>query len=302
MKILVSGASGLIGSALVSVLRRDGHETTPLVRRAPGPGEIAWDPVSGRLDRRALEGFDVVVHLAGENIAALWTRGRRRSIRESRVRGTCLLSEALAGLRKPPTTLVSASAIGIYGDRGDEVLTERSLLGKANDFLVSVCLEWEAGADPARAAGVRVAHPRFGVVLSRSGGALPRFLLPFRLGLGGRVGSGLQWISWVAIGDAVAAILHIIRTEPLAGPINVATPDPLRNRDFTRTHGAVLNRPTMLSVPGAALRLVLGDMADQALLASARVMPERLLASGFQFRHPQLESALRSLLSESGRE
>jgi len=302
LRILVSGASGLIGSALVPALRQDGNVVIPLLRRTPGAGEIGWDPEAGRLNRQELENFDAVIHLAGENIGARWTGERRRRIRESRVRGTSLLSEALAGLRQPPRTLVSVSAVGIYGSRGDEVLTEASSPGDPSDFLVSVCLDWEAAADPARSAGIRVAHPRLGVVLSARGGALQRLLLPFRLGLGGRVGSGTQWMSWVAISDAVAALRHVIATETLAGPINVTTPEPLTNREFTAVLGRVLRRPTVFPVPAAALRLVFGEMADGTLLASSRVLPERLLKSGYRFQHTGLESALTSLLYPGRRE
>ncbi len=301
LRILVSGASGLIGSALVPELRRDGHAVAALVRRTPRPGEIGWDPETGRLDRAELEGFDAVVHLAGENIGARWTAGRKRRIRESRIKGTRLLSEALAALRRPPRVLMSASAVGIYGDRGDEVLTEASRPGDRQDFLVSVGLEWEAAADPARAAGIRVAHSRFGIVLSPEGGALQRLLLPFRMGVGGRLGPGSQWMSWIGIPDAIAALRHIIGADGLAGPINVPAPDPVPNRELTRILGRVLKRPTVLPVPASALRLIFGDMAEGTLLASARVVPERLLASGFRFRHPKLEPALRFLLGKEHR-
>jgi uncharacterized protein (TIGR01777 family) len=297
LRVLVSGASGLIGSALLPGLRGEGHRVIPLIRRAPGPGEIGWDPETGRLGRGELEGFDAVIHLAGENIGARWTAARRRRIRESRVRGTSLLSEALAGLRQPPRTLISASAVGIYGSRGDEILTEASPPGDPTDFLVSVGRDWEAAAEPARAAGIRVVHPRFGVVLSPDGGALQRLLLPFRLGLGGQVGSGRQWMSWIAIHDAVAALRHIMATETLTGPINVTAPEPVTNREFTGTLARVLRRPAVLPVPATALRLVFGAMADGTLLASTRVLPERLLGSGYGFRDGSLESALRSLLS-----
>jgi uncharacterized protein len=302
LRILVTGASGLIGSALVPALRQDGNVVTRLVRRAPGVGEIGWDPQAGRLNRRELENFDAVIHLAGENIGARWTAERRRRIRESRVRGTCLLSEGLVGLRQPPRVLLSISAVGIYGNRGDEVLTEASRPGDRSDFLVSVALDWEAAADPARAAGIRVAHPRLGLVLSTRGGALQRLLLPFRLGLGGRVGSGEQWMSWIAISDAVTALRHILATETLAGPINVTAPEPLTNREFTRVLGRVLRRPTVFPVPATALRLVFGEMADGTLLASSRALPDRLLRSSYRFQHTGLESALTSLLYPGRRE
>jgi uncharacterized protein len=302
LRVLVTGASGLIGSALVPALRQDGNTVTALVRRAPGAGEIGWDPEAGRLNRRELENFDAVIHLAGENIGARWTAERRRRIRESRVRGTRLLSEALAGVRQPPRTLVSASAVGIYGSRGDEVLTDASPTGDPSDFLVSVGLDWEAAADPARAAGIRVAHPRLGLVLSTRGGALQRLLLPFRLGLGGRVGSGRQWMSWIAISDAVGALRHIMATESLAGAINVTAPEPITNREFARVLARALRRPAVFPVPATALRLVFGEMADGTLLASSRVVPEKLLRSGYRFRHGGLESALGSLLHPGHRE
>jgi len=302
MNVVVSGATGLIGSALVASLRAEGHRVTCLVRRRAGPGEIQWDPELERLLPHQLEGQDAVIHLAGENIGVRWTRTRKLRIRESRVRGTRLLSETLAQLTSPPRVLVSASAIGIYGDRGDAVLTEASELGDpAHDFLVSVCLEWEAATAPARAAGIRVVHPRFGVVLSPEGGALRKLLLPFRLGLGGPIGSGNQWMSWVALTDVVGAIRHAIGTEQLAGPVNVTAPEPVTNREFTRALGQALGRPAVLPVPAVALRLALGEMAQATILSGARVVPERLLGTGYRFQDPGLEDALRSLLHRKGR-
>jgi uncharacterized protein len=297
LHIAVTGGSGLIGTALIQQLRRGRHRITQLVRRRAGLGEVSWDPASGRLDPVALEGVDAVVHLAGENVGVRWTAARKRRIRESRVSGTRLLSQTIARLRRPPRVLISASAVGIYGDRGDETLTERSTLGDPrSDFLASVSQEWEAAADSALAAGIRVTHPRFGVVLSPDGGALRKMLLPFRLGLGGRVGSGTQWLSWISIDDAVGAIHHALETESLRGPLNATAPNPVTNRDFTRTLGRVLRRPTPFTVPAAALRLALGEMADETLLASARALPAKLLQSGYPFRHPDLEGALRHVL------
>ena len=302
MNVVVSGATGLIGSALVAALGAEGHRVTCLVRRRAQPGEIQWDPGLERLLPHQLEGQDAVVHLAGENLGARWTAGRRRRIRESRVRGTRLLSETLARLESPPRVLVSASAIGIYGDRADEVLTEASELGDpAHDFLVSVCLEWEAATAPARAAGIRVVHPRFGVVLSPDGGALGKMLPPFRLGLGGPLGSGSQWMSWIALRDVVGAILHALKNENVAGPLNVTSPEPVTNREFTRALGQALGRPAFIPIPAVALRLALGAMAEATILSSARVVPERLLASGYRFQDPGLEDALRSLLHRRGR-
>lgn len=298
LHVAVTGASGLIGSAFTRRLVMDGHRVSRLVRRAPGPGEIGWDPVAGRLDPNDLEGLDAVVHLAGENVGVRWTAARKARIRDSRIQGTRVLSEALARTRRHPAVLVSASAIGIYGDRGDEILTERSALGPREDFLATVGQDWEKAASPARGAGIRVVHPRFGVVLSPAGGALGKMLLPFRLGLGGRLGKGSQWMSWISIDDVVGALLHLVLNEALSGPVNVTAPEPLRNRDFTRTLGRVLSRPTPFPVPAAALRLVLGEMADSTLLASTRVLPERLLGSGYRFTHPDPETALRQVLGQ----
>jgi uncharacterized protein len=296
--IAVTGASGFIGKALVEELTRTGHWVQPLVRRPAQPGEISWDPAGGRLDPGDLEGVDAVIHLAGENVGGRWTAARKARIRESRVSGTRLLSEALARLRQPPAVLVSASAIGIYGNRGSESLTETSGPGDPGDFLVSVAREWEAAAEPARAAGIRVVHPRFGVVLSPNGGALKKMLLPFRLGLGGRLGDGSQWMSWISIDDAVGAIQHAISSPTLRGAVNATAPEPVTNRDFTTTLGRVLKRPTPFPVPASALRLALGEMADGTLLTSVRALPTRLLESVYRFRHADLESALRHVLGK----
>jgi uncharacterized protein (TIGR01777 family) len=295
LRVAISGASGLIGTALSVALERDGHAVLPLVRsRHAGPGEIAWNPEAGRIDAAALEGLDAVVHLAGENIAQRWTAGVRSRILESRVRGTRLLADTLASLSRPPELLVSSSAVGYYGDRGDEPLDESSPPG--DDFLAGVAEAWENAAKPAAEAGIRVVHPRFGVVLSPAGGALKRMLPAFRLGAGGRLGSGRQWMSWIAINDAVDAIRFVIGTPALAGPIDFTAPEPVTNAEFTRVLGRVLGRPTFLEVPAVALRLLFGEMADRTLLASQRARPARLLGAGFSFRHPMLEDALRALL------
>jgi uncharacterized protein len=297
LHVAVTGAHGLIGSALRRRLEATGHRVTPLVRRMAKAGEISWDPDSGRLEPAQLERVDAVIHLAGENVGARWTAARKRRIKSSRIEGTHLLSEAIAQARRRPAVLVSASAIGIYGNRGDEVLAENSPPGDAAlDFLAEVCREWEAAAEPARASGVRVVHPRFGVVLSAEGGALEKMLLPFRLGLGGRLGSGTQWMSWISIDDVVGAIIHVLLTESFSGPVNLVAPEPVRNRDFTAILGRVLSRPTPFAVPAAALRLALGEMANSTLLASVRVLPKRLLAAGYRFEHADLETALRYLL------
>jgi uncharacterized protein len=295
--VAITGASGLIGSALSRRLAAEGHRVTRLVRRPAGTGEISWDPAAGYLRSQDLEGVDAVVHLAGENVGARWTAARKARIRSSRVQGTSLLSEALARMRRRPVVLISASAIGIYGDRGEELVTENTLPANASlDFLARVGQEWEGAADPARAAGIRVVHPRFGLVLSPAGGALKKMLLPFRLGLGGRLGSGAQWMSWISIDDTVGAILHALVTDSFSGAVNLVAPDPVRNRDFTRILGQVLSRPTPFAVPAGALRLALGEMATATLLASLRVLPKRLLASGYRFEHPDLKTGLEAVL------
>lgn len=299
MKVLVSGSTGLIGSALVSFLASGGHEVTRLVRSTPKPGvgEVHWDPVTGGVDATGLAGLDAVVHLAGESIAAgRWTVVKKSKIRTSRVRGTRLLSESLARLDQPPKVMVCASAIGYYGDRGGEVLREESPPGSG--FLAEVCREWEAAAAPAAQRGIRVVNLRIGVVLSPAGGALGKMLFPFRLGFGGIIGTGKQYMSWIALDDLVAVIAHALTTEVLQGPVNAVAPNPVINLEFTRTLGRVLARPTLFPMPTFAVRLVFGEMGDELLLASTRVQPTRLLASGYEFRYPQLEGALRHMLGK----
>jgi len=297
MNILVSGSSGLIGSALVPFVRSGGHRVVRLVRSRSrrGSDEISWDPDNGRLDRGDLEGFEAVVHLAGVNIAAgRWTVRQKARIRDSRAKGTRLLSEALAGLAHPPQVLVSASAVGYYGDRGQEILKEESAPG--TDFLAGVCREWEAATQPAAARGVRVVNTRFGMVLSASGGALPKMLTPFRLGLGGVVGSGRQYMPWIALDDVVGVVNHALKVVKLGGAINTVAPQAITNREFTKTLGRVLSRPTVFPVPAFMARLALGEMADALLLSSQRVEPARLLEAGYGFRYPELEGALRHVL------
>ncbi len=295
MKILVTGATGLVGSAVVPFLAGGGREVARLGRSAPGAGDIRWDPDAGVLDARALEGFDGVVHLAGENIASgRWSAAKKRRIKESRVRGTRLLAETLAGLERPPRVLVSASAVGFYGDRGDEELTESSPAGSG--FLSDVCREWEAATEAAEGKGVRVVHARLGVVLSRDGGALGKMLTPFRLGAGGIVGNGRQYMSWMTLDDTAAALGHLLATETVSGPVNVVAPVPVTNREFTSTLGRVLRRPTVFPLPGFVARVVFGEMADALLLASTRVQPAGLLDSGYTFRHGTLEEGLRHVL------
>ena len=297
LHIAVTGASGLLGSSLIPFLTTGGHRVTRLVRGAPGEGEVRWDPAGGQVDAAKLEGVDGVVHLAGENVGARWTRERKRRIRASRTDGTRILAETLARLRRPPRVLVSASAIGVYGDRGDEILTEMSSpLDAPSDFLVAVGREWEAATEPARAAGIRVVLLRFGIILTPAGGALGRMLPAFRFGGGGPLGSGDQWMSWVAIDDAVGAVHHALVNDPLSGPVNATAPEPVTNREFAATLGRVLGRPALVPVPGAALRLAFGEMADVALLGSQRVIPRRLVEAGYRHRHPALEGALRFLL------
>lgn len=300
MRILVSGSSGLIGSALLPFLTAGGHSVTRLVRskRAGGDvGSILWNPQAGTIDRGALEGFDAVVHLAGENIAGgRWTAARKARIRDSRVKGTRLLATTLAGLARPPRVLVTASAVGYYGDRGDELLAEESPPGTG--FLAELCREWEAAADPAREKGIRVANLRLGLVLSGTGGALPRMLPAFKLGVGGVIGSGRQYWSWIAIDDLVGAIYHALTTESLRGPVNVVAPRAVTNREFTKTLGRVLSRPTIFPLPAFAARLALGEMANELLLAGQRLEPARLVASGYKFLYPELEDALRHVLGK----
>lgn len=296
LRVAVTGSSGLIGTALVEALAREGHEVRRVVRRMPGSGsrDVFWKPSEGRIDAGGLEGLDAVVHLAGDNVGERWTPEKKRRIRDSRVLGTRLLAETLASLQRPPRVLVSAAAVGYYGDRGDERLDEQSPPG--DDFLARVGVEWEEAAEPAQRAGIRVVRLRLGVVLSRNGGALARLLLPFRLGLGGRIGSGGQWMSWISLADAVDAIRFAITTTGVEGPVNAVAPEPVTNEEFTRALGEVLGRPTVIPVPAPALRLVFGEMADATLLASQRAIPDRLLAAGFVFRHPRVEDALRAAL------
>jgi uncharacterized protein (TIGR01777 family) len=291
MRVLVTGSHGLIGTALVEALSARGDDVTPLSRPA------GWDPDAGTIDRDLIAGHDAVVHLAGESLGERrWTDEQKRRIMDSRRAGTSLLTGALAGLPGDvrPSVLVSASAIGYYGDRGDETLTESSSAG--HGFLADVVREWEAAAAPARDAAIRVVHPRTGVVMSPRGGALARQLLPFRLGLGGPLGGGTQWLSWVSLDDEVAALLHCIDTPSLSGPVNVVAPTPVTQREFASTLGRVLHRPAVLPTPLLPLRLVYGrELVAQVLLWSQRVVPDALVASGFAFRHPTLEEALRAV-------
>jgi hypothetical protein len=296
MNVLVTGSGGLVGSALVPALGRAGHRVRKLVRRVPGGGDEArWDPAGGTIDRAGLDGLDAVVHLAGESIAAgRWTASRKARIRDSRVEGTRLLCEALAGLDKPPAALISASAVGYYGDRGNEVLVEDSPPGAG--FLPNLCCAWEAATQPAAERGIRVVLLRIGVVLSPKGGALARMLPAFKLGLGGRIGHGRQYLSWITLDDLVGVIRRVLADGNLSGPVNAVSPNPATNLEFTRALGRALSRPTIFPMPAWVARLAFGEMADALLLASARVRPERLLHIQHEFHHSTLETAFRHLL------
>jgi len=293
-KVLISGASGLIGAALVRRLTAKGWQLTRLIRGVPsGPGQITWD-IAQPIPPESVSGFDAVLHLAGESIAERWTEAKKRAVRDSRVVGTRNISEALAQAARRPALLVSASAIGIYGDRGDQVLGEQSSPGEG--FLAEVCREWESATQAAAQAGIRTVQARFGIVLSRSGGALAKMLGPFRLGIGGKLGSGRQWWSWVALDDVIGAIEHVLKTQTLAGPVNVVSPNPVTNREFTRSLASVVARPAFFPMPAWVARLALGQMANELLLASQRVEPARLRSSGYRFARSDLHSTLVSIL------
>ena len=298
MKIAITGSTGLVGSALVPFLNAGGHHVTRIVRTSTTEGDAVWNPGTGQIDAARLDGLDAVVHLAGENIAARrWNAEQKARIRDSRVQGTKLLCETLAKLQRPPRVLISASAIGFYGDQGDRELTEASPSGSG--FLPEVCREWEAATEAAKKASIRVVQLRFGVILSPGGGgALAKMLTPFRLGLGGRIGNGRQWMSWIALDDVVGCIHHALATDSLHGPVNAVSPRPVTNREFTKTLGKVLWRPTLFPMPGFMARLAFGEMANELLLASTRVLPRALLDSGYRFLYGDLESALRHLLGK----
>jgi uncharacterized protein (TIGR01777 family) len=296
MEIAIAGASGLVGSRLIPALTADGAAVTRLVRGAPKSGEIEWHPNQIQLDPQSLEGFDVIVNLAGENIAGgRWTDDQKRKIRDSRVSGTHLLSEAIAKMSAKPSAFICASATGIYGDRDDETLDEQSESGSG--FLAGVCREWEKACEPALKADVRVVNLRFGPILAREGGMLAKLLTPFKMGMGGKVGSGKQYISWVGLDDAVSAIKLAIYDQSIRGPLNIVSPNPVTNEEFTRTLGHVLNRPTALAVPAFAARLAFGEMADEMLLASQKVIPKKLMSVGFEFKFPELEAAMRKYVA-----
>ena len=294
MRVAITGSSGLIGTALGSHLKANGHSVVPFVRGAAEKSGSTWDPATGWIRPGAFEGIDAVVHLAGASIGeGRWTESRRRELLESRVGPTRLLVSHLAKLPKPPA-FVSASAVGYYGNRGDAVLTEDSARGTG--FLADITTAWEEAAKEGQGA-VRTAILRFGVVLSRDGGAFPRMLLPFRFGAGGTLGRGRQWMSWVALDDVVRAIKYVLETGA-EGTLNVTAPGPVTNREFTRALAKVLHRPALFPVPPIALRLLLGGSADELLLASQRVVPTRLVASGFQFQFGEIESGIRVALGK----
>lgn len=296
MRVAVSGSTGLIGSALVERLRREGHTVLRLVRGGKaGPGDVAWDPEAGTIDTAALEGVDAVVHLAGENVGARWTAEKKRRIRDSRVKGTRLISEAICRLARRPRVLVQAAGTGIYGNRGDEVLTEASAPGTG--FLAEVGQDWEGASGHAESAGIRVVRLRFGVVLTAKGGVIDRLMLPFKMGVGGRIGSGRQWMPWISLDDAVEIIVRALRDERLRGSIN-AVAGSARSEEFTDAFARALRRPALFPVPGFGLRAVFGQMADEALLSSQRAEPARLREIGHVFHHPTVDVALAAALRD----
>ncbi len=292
LRIAITGASGLVGTQLRAFLSGGGHTVLSLVRRAPAAGEVRWDPLGGTIDTDALEGVDAVIHLAGESVAERWTPARKRAIRESREIGTRTLAEGLARMKRPPRVLVSASAIGWYGaNRGDEPVDETSAPG--NDFLAEVALAWEAATAPAEQAGVRVVHARIGVVLSAAGGALERMLTPAKLGALGPIGSGRQYMSWIALDDTIGAIHHLLYADDVRGPVNLTAPEPVPQAEFARTLGHVLHRPSFAPLPAFVVKAMFGEMGENVLLGGQRVIPRRLQEQGFTFLRPRLEDALR---------
>jgi uncharacterized protein (TIGR01777 family) len=296
MKVLITGSRGLLGSYIVPFLESKGHQVTRLVRSNPQANDVLWNPEARQVDKAKLEGFDAVIHLAGDNIASgRWTASKKDAIRKSRVEGTRFLSETLASLSKPPKVLVAASAIGYYGDRCDEILTEASTPG--TNFLAQVCKEWEASTAPVERSGTRVVNLRIGVVLSTKGGALNKMLPPFKMGAGGIIGSGKQYISWITPEDISGITEFILTHNDLRGPVNAVAPNAVTNHQFTAALGAALKRPTIFPVPGFAAHLLLGEMADELLLSSALVKPEKLLSAGYKFKHEDIKSALVKVLA-----
>jgi uncharacterized protein len=293
MRLAITGSSGLIGRPLSTFLSAGGHEVLRLVRGKAEAGELHWDPAAQTIDGGPLEDLDAIIHLAGENVGAgRWSEDRKKAIMDSRVMGTKLLARTLPNLKHPPKAWISASAVGFYGNRADADLDENATRGEG--FLAEVCRAWEAETQPATEAGIRVVNTRFGTVLSAEGGALGKLILPFRVGLGGPTGDGKAWWPWIALEDALGAVLHCIVTDRLSGPVNVVAPETVRNADFAHALGKVMHRPSVIPTPASALRLAFGDMVDEALLASMRVLPRKLQDSGFKWLHPELEDALRT--------
>ncbi|HMP90022.1 MAG TPA: TIGR01777 family oxidoreductase [Kiritimatiellia bacterium] len=296
MKVLVTGSNGLIGRELVTRLTGAGHFVVRMVRDNPdrARGDIMWDPVTGHIERASMIGLDAVIHLAGESILGLWTKAKLERIHKSRVVATGYLAEALASLSPRPKTLISASAVGYYGDRDDERLTEESPAGKG--YLPQLCREWEDATAIARNSGIRVVNTRIGIVLSSRGGALASMLPPFKMGIGGTIGLGRHYMSWITLDDLVDAMIYILENEKVTGPANLTSPQPVTNKEFTKTLGRVLRRPTILPVPSPILKLLPGNMANETFLSSARVEPAKLIRAGFKFQNPDLENALQALI------
>ena len=296
MIVAVTGTSGLIGASLVSFLSKKDITVCKILHENPTDNEISWKPENGAWDSAFTKGIDGIVHLAGENIAAgRWTKEKKEKIRSSRIEGTKRLCEHVLKLPTPPSVFVCASAVGFYGDRGTEILNEDSSRG--NGFLSDVCIGWEESANAISNAGIRVVNLRFSMVLSNAGGALAKMLTPFKMGMGGKIGSGKQYMSWVAIDDVTGAIYHALITDSLKGPVNVTSPNPVTNREFTKTLGRVLKRPTIMPMPAFAAGLAFGEMANELLLASTRAVPEKLSDAGYHFQYPDLESALKHILN-----
>lgn len=296
MKILVSGASGLVGRALIPALEEDGHAVLRLVRhpvRDPGE-EMQWNPYADRIDESSLPPFDAVIHLSGESISGRWNAAKKRAIYDSRIRSTAYLAECMERMEKPPAVWLCASAIGYYGTRKDETLTERAIPGK--NFLATVCEDWEKATKPASDRGVRVVNMRLGVVLAKEGGTLPLMMRPFKMGVGGIIGNGRQYLSWITLDDLITAMVFALNTDSLSGPVNFVAPNPATNREFTKALGKALKRPTLLRTPAFALRAALGQMAKELILSSTRVIPKKLTDAGFEFEHPEIDGALKSIL------
>ncbi len=297
MKILVSGASGLVGRALIPALEQEGHVVLRMVRHAVrDPGEeMQWNPYADRIDESTLPPFDAVIHLSGESISGRWDAAKKRAIYDSRIRSTAYLAECMERMEKPPAVWLCASAIGYYGNRKDETLTERSIPGK--NFLATVCEDWEKATKPASDRGVRVVNMRLGVVLAKEGGTLPLMMRPVKMGVGGIIGNGRQYLSWIALDDLITAMLFALNNDSLSGPVNFVAPEPATNREFTKAMGRALNRPTIVRTPAFVLRAVLGQMAKELILASTRVIPKKLTDAGFEFEHPEINGALKKLLN-----